>query len=363
MKEAALALLGGGLALASLTVWIVILVRRSVGYPIVPFEPRREVPWRLVDVLLVLVGFLFFAILAPLVVAGVFGLPRIDGGQPPELDALNDWTPLLVADGLAKIATIALAVLFGVSRGGATAVDFGLTLRNIVGDLKLGALGFLAALLPVYCVQAVVIQVMPPDKQHPVLEMLSERSGTAALAVAVLFAVVLAPLAEEFLFRAFLQGWLETRPWRSASASGMGADTASSPNGHFSSRSTTDVKPIENESHWHEIAMASAENPYAPPTSLGIPSTAPLPDSSDGDLPSETNRAPARSDFVAIVISSFVFAVLHASNWPAPVPLFFLALILGYLYNRTHRLLPCIVVHLLFNALSVAAVMWGMATG
>ena len=360
MREAALALIGGGLALASLTVWIIVLVRRSVGYPIVEAEPRRDVPWGFVDVLLVLVGILFFALMAQAVVSELYGPPPDADKQPPPLDLVRDWTPLLIVDGLAKIATIALAVFLGVSRG-ATAAGFGLTVRHIADDVKLGVLGFLAALLPVYCVQAVVIQIIPPDKQHPVLEMLSVRSGVAALAVAVLFAVVLAPLAEEFLFRAFLQGWLEKCSWRSWSFERIDADPPP-PSGPFSSPSAIDVEPIESAADWHGTEAASAPNPYAPPTTEITQDPLPNPDASADPSSNDAVRPPARSHFMAIVISSLVFAVLHASNWPAPVPLFFLALILGYLYSRTHRLLPCIVVHFLFNALSVAAVILGMTT-
>jgi membrane protease YdiL (CAAX protease family) len=46
---------------------------------------------------------------------------------------------------------------------------------------------------------------------------------------------------------------------------------------------------------------------------------------------------------------------MHASHGPDPVPLFVLALGLGYLYQRTHRLLPCVVVHLLLNLCSLGA--------
>jgi membrane protease YdiL (CAAX protease family) len=358
LKEAALALIGGGLALASLTVWILVLVRRSVGYPIVEAEPRRDVPWGFVDVLLVLVGFLFFAIMAQAVVWGLFVPPGADKPEPP-LEPVKDWTPLLIVDGLAKVATIALAVFLGVSRGRATAADFGLTARHIAHDVKLGVLGFLAALLPVYCVQAVVIQIIPPEKQHPVLEMLSVKSGVAALAVAVLFAVVLAPLAEEFLFRAFLQGWLEKSSWRSSSVERMDANQPP-PGGPISSPLPIDVEPIESAADWHELTAPSFENPYAPPATATTQDSVRAADASADSSSNDAARTPVRSHYIAIVISSLVFAVLHASNWPAPVPLFFLALILGYLYSRTHRLLPCIVVHFLFNALSVAAVILGM---
>ena len=306
-------------------------------------------PWQFVDVLLVLVGFLFFALLATVVVDATIGLPAgaDDERGPP---GVRDWTPLLIADGLAKSATIALAIRLGVLRGRATAADFGLMFRNVSSDLKLGGLGFLAALLPVYCIQAVVIQLIPP-KKHPVLEMLSDTSGPAALAVAVLFAVVLAPLAEEFLFRAFLQGWLESYWPRQPSS-----DSPSS------NPSPTDVESMPPEATWRENLLDTAENPYAPPTAISTQTPPPIPDATGDSLPGDAIHTPVRPHYIAIGISSLVFALLHASNWPAPVPLFFLALILGYLYSRTHRLLPCIIVHLLFNALSVAAVMSGMAT-
>ncbi len=54
-----------------------------------------------------------------------------------------------------------------------------------------------------------------------------------------------------------------------------------------------------------------------------------------------------------VVLSSALFAVLHAGQGPAPVPLFFLALVLGYLYHQTHRIWPSLVVHAGLNALTV----------
>jgi membrane protease YdiL (CAAX protease family) len=46
---------------------------------------------------------------------------------------------------------------------------------------------------------------------------------------------------------------------------------------------------------------------------------------------------------------------MHAAHGPDPIPLFVLALGLGYLYRQTHRILPCIVVHFLLNLLTMAA--------
>lgn len=55
-----------------------------------------------------------------------------------------------------------------------------------------------------------------------------------------------------------------------------------------------------------------------------------------------------------IVASAAAFALMHASHGPAPIPLFVLGLGLGYVYRQTHRLLPSVVMHGLFNGTSMA---------
>ena len=55
----------------------------------------------------------------------------------------------------------------------------------------------------------------------------------------------------------------------------------------------------------------------------------------------------------AIVGSSLLFAALHVDAWPAPIPLFVLALFLGYLAHRTASLVGPIVLHGIFNGVSM----------
>ena len=55
-----------------------------------------------------------------------------------------------------------------------------------------------------------------------------------------------------------------------------------------------------------------------------------------------------------IVVSSAAFAMAHQGQGYAPVPLFVLALGLGYIYRQTHRLAPCVFAHAAFNAFSLA---------
>jgi membrane protease YdiL (CAAX protease family) len=59
----------------------------------------------------------------------------------------------------------------------------------------------------------------------------------------------------------------------------------------------------------------------------------------------------------AIVSTSLAFAALHFDAWPAPVPLFVLALFLGYLAYRTSSLVAPITLHCTFNAVSMCGLL------
>jgi membrane protease YdiL (CAAX protease family) len=60
-----------------------------------------------------------------------------------------------------------------------------------------------------------------------------------------------------------------------------------------------------------------------------------------------------------ILVSSVMFASAHIGHSTDPFPLFVLALFLGFVYQRTHRIVPCIVAHALFNLISMLA-LWQM---
>jgi membrane protease YdiL (CAAX protease family) len=61
----------------------------------------------------------------------------------------------------------------------------------------------------------------------------------------------------------------------------------------------------------------------------------------------------------ALFGTSLLFAYVHASVWPTPVPLFVLALGLGALAQRTRSLVGPIVLHSLFNGVSCVQLIMG----
>ncbi len=68
--------------------------------------------------------------------------------------------------------------------------------------------------------------------------------------------------------------------------------------------------------------------------------------------------------FVAISVPIFVAQFVLKRSLPEdiapdPLTLFFLALVLGMLYYRTHRITPSLVVHAALNATSVILARWG----
>jgi membrane protease YdiL (CAAX protease family) len=63
----------------------------------------------------------------------------------------------------------------------------------------------------------------------------------------------------------------------------------------------------------------------------------------------------------AVYASAALFAAVHSGVWPSPIPLFLLGLGLGALALRTRGVLVPVIVHGLFNAVSVVFVLRGAA--
>jgi hypothetical protein len=70
------------------------------------------------------------------------------------------------------------------------------------------------------------------------------------------------------------------------------------------------------------------------------------------------HRFPVRT-VSAVYVTAALFAAVHSKVWPSPVPLFVLGLGLGWLVVRTRSVVPAVVCHGLFNAVSTVYLLRG----
>lgn len=304
------------LAIASLAVWFALFDRLKHG-PILAYEPRRPVPWS---------G--YWTILPIGLVVLVIGAVLFNGeSQPDDAEALTSVERLAYGSlQQLLLAGAYFAVAAGASK--ATFADMGLptSLSQLASDVRIGVIAWLAALAPVYGTQLALVLIFGQPEGHPLINMLQSEASLVLFVTAFLAAVVVAPLCEEVLFRLLLQGWLEK--WEDNQLAWR----------------TPLLPPIELIDETGDVAHTKelADVEPSPPAFglLGLPF---------GWLP--------------IVLSSLLFALAHFGYGPDPIPLFLLALILGYVYQRTHRIVPSMVTHALFNSMSLFALWRMVSTG
>jgi membrane protease YdiL (CAAX protease family) len=314
LSSAAVAMVGVA-AVGSLGTWAIIGQRLRQHGEVVSSEPRTSVPWTWWHVLLVFLAATFLPSVA---------FPLNDLSEA----SFETMSPDKVANLLATMGVISLlAMLFGLAviklTTPAKLQDFGLSLRHSSRDFFIGSFGFMAATLPVLGVQFVVTQIV--EYNHPILDMLNESANDRIWLVALFTAVVVAPLTEELLFRVLLQGWLEKVATR-AQLPAVPSEAKVPDSVELGAAGVpVEIDPV---------------NPYAATASA----------------PAEEQLAPGslvKPPVWPIWITTGIFALMHVGQGLAWVPLLLLGAILGYVYRQTHRLMPCVVLHALFNLFSL----------
>jgi membrane protease YdiL (CAAX protease family) len=325
--------------------WVLAALKVAGGQPLIDWSKRRPVPWALLD----LVGIIVLYLVSIFVVQGSLHA----AGMLPDTDdltklSLQDSAVLVAANMAASLGLLVVALPLVVLRTGATLRDLGLVARELARDVKLGIIGFLMLAPPVYVIQGLLVYFWQPSK-HPLMEMFKASPDPGFYALLFVAAAVVAPIFEELIFRVILQGFLEKAfsfrhdiveillGWRTASSANVAEVTVAT-------GGTVAVL--------HAGEPLAQANPFTPSTVIVGEHTSAVV-SPDALLQPELRGVSA---WLPIGLTAVIFALLHFSHGPDWVALTLLATGMGYLYQRTHRLVPSLVVHALLNSLS----MWGL---
>ena len=212
---------------------------------------------------------------------------------------------------------------------GAGLADLGLHRQEWPRQMGIGVRAAMLMTPPVCAIQFLTVQIWR-SQAHPVEQMVLEKLTVGVAILAVLSTMVLAPWIEELLFRGIFQRWLgrlvEDRPL---------STTAIQEKGRFGH-----LEP-EDESFFLNSKAASTESTPIDPGSEILASS---------HQPAE--QPSSRFSSLPILLTSFFFAAMHLSQWPAPVAIFLLSMALGTVYQRTGSLLAAVTMHATFNGVN-----------
>jgi membrane protease YdiL (CAAX protease family) len=193
----------------------------------------------------------------------------------------------------------------------------GLRLRQLPYGVIIGVLGLLLT-LPFVFGSAVfndllwkVLNIEHAQK-HELLQVLDETKDRQLRFWAIATAVVIAPIAEELFFRGHIQTLLVRMFAR---------------------------RPLPT------FAVPAESVPLASEPGAALNYETPLAHRPEGKVATGARR------WAAIIVTSLIFAIIHP--WWTIIPIFVLALALGYVYERTGNLWTVIALHMLFNTSSV----------
>ncbi|MFN7732980.1 MAG: lysostaphin resistance A-like protein [Pirellula sp.] len=295
--------------------------------------------------------------------------PTVTGAKTPEVPT---WLTQVL--GIALLLGALLAAWLLVVRTRASPVDLGYWSGRWMGDLWIGLLAFLWVTPLVILQSQIAVRLTNVEYDHPVIDAMKDQPSAYPL----LFfgAVICAPIWEEFAFRALLIGWLDTlrfSKWRWRTILFGTRD----PQAMDPLSQTETNSPAPEQSGDGEL-RGDSSNPYEViPSALQRPSASmavvPLGGVSELDAGSQIGMAgvpvgtAAKSGGEAeptlatealppwwpAIVSGVLFGLAHFGYGVSWVPLMTLGVVQGRLFQLRRSLIPCIVVHGLFNSMSM----------
>ena len=307
-----------GLIAAAIPLWIRLFQSLARGRPALQPRLRIQSPFGLIDI-----GIMFTCWFVSQI-AAVAMLIVFMGVWPLELDnlSLENEIALLITVSVSQLVFTLMGVAIIALRYGYAPRIFGWQPEHYWSDLRIGTLAFFAIAPVIMTIQLILTQYI--EYSHTTLSLLEKNPTPAGIAAAWLMAVIVAPISEELFFRGVFQSWLQRQTFFSLDIS---------PEQIFGGWTRYWLKPSRE---MELITSSTATGSVYQPIKVY------------SDLPDQTRLA-----WTPVFISALVFASVHLGQGPAPIPLFFFGLALGYVYRQTGSTFSCIVMHMLLNGITM----------
>lgn len=307
-----------------------LLARRRAKSLMPPWKPWR-VPWGGFEV--------FFAFL---VLQGVVPLLLVGGGVEPLAAGVIALPIQLV---LLAAAWLALYPRWNPLRD-----------TRIAGEVALAVIAWVVLTPLVLAFYFAVLQVFAVLEWQPDEHPLTQFSDLTPLrqVLFILQACVAAPLIEEILFRGLLLPWLIGGRERQAGGNPLFLIRQAATPGLVGGNATGVATPVALRP-WlvmgFVVGFAVTGTRTDPIVFAGVLVA--------GLVVIGLAMRWGKRHFRGVYASAALFAMVHCSVWPSPLPLFLLGLGLGWLAVRTRGVLVPFLVHGLFNAVSAVFVLRG----
>jgi membrane protease YdiL (CAAX protease family) len=290
--------------------------------------------------------------------------PKEQPAKPPAALSLSSGlrpslTERLSIQAVCSVVLLVLAPLILRMTSRSPFRDLGLSFNRWWLQAGVGIVAFLA-IQPALMATQVAMTKIWENNPHPLLKMVTNEFSPGVPQLAILVAVIIAPIAEELIYRGVIQSWLV----KCAAPAVSGVSSFISRRAIHRSLAgqcqrhpgETPLLPPETLAHSSGIHVSTPElidsNAKLPEDEADL--AAPIESPAQPDQPPATNTPVERrgAALVGIIITSLIFAALHFDQWPAPIALFLLSVVIGYVYERTGSLLAAICMHAAFNAFS-----------
>lgn len=201
----------------------------------------------------------------------------------------------------------------------------GLSSKGVFRDVGIGAWVLFLMLPPIFIINVVTSLASGVEYNHPIIDAI--KTYPWLVGVVAFQAVIVAPIAEEFLFRGLLIGWFESAHFgRTANAVFFGWKPEAA---------QTDLKAVEPV---YSGGRDDKLSPYSAPVN---PSAG---------LEAAGHYSPP---WWPAVLSGVLFGLAHFSYGVSWVPLIVFGIIMGRVYQIRQSLVMCIAVHMLFNGINI----------